>query len=171
MSHTLKIDIQFRDPDALAAAVQDLKGTLLGQGSHRLYEGLETGLGFNLPGWQYPLVAHQDGSLAYDDFEGTWGQVSDLDTLRERYAIHAARLAAERQGWYSQIEADGSLLIFHPSGGTLCVGKSGTLEAQNFSGSSCSEATKPIAEALGQTTDETRKEAYTQTQQNVEITD
>lgn len=167
MSYTLSVKIELRDQEALAAAVADLKGRTLGLGGWKLFSSTEQGFGFTLPDWRYPLIATEAGALKFDDYHGEWGNVQDLDRLRERYAIHAGRLAAEAQGWYCEITQDGNLLIFHPTGGTLTVSPAGIIDAQGFAGPTCSEATRPIAEALGQTTGETRKEAYNQSVQGV----
>ena len=168
MSHTVSVKIELRNPATLRAAVETLGGAYLGHGTNRLFDGTEaTGHNFTLPGWRYPLTAADSGTLAYDDYNGLWGNVADLDKLTARYAIETARAEAEAQCWMSEDQPDGSLLIFHPDGGTLTVTAGGTIDAAGFSGASCSAASDPIARALGRQVSETRKAEYNQTRQQI----
>lgn len=152
MSHTVKLKVELRNKTALGYSVVELKGSVLGEGTHRLYQGNESGFGFTLPAWTYPLVLKTTGELLFDDFGGHWGNRSDIDRLMEHYTLHAAKFAADAQGWMSERTGAG-LIIFHPNGGTLTIGTGGVIDAQNFVGSSCATATEAIEAALG-----TRKE-------------
>lgn len=140
-SHTVTVKVEYRDPDALRGAVEALGGSWLGLGSHRLYESGEfSGHGLRLPGWEYPLVLQADGSLAYDDFRGRWGNVADLERLKSAYAQQVCRQQAQVQGWLCEQQQDGSLLIHHPSGGTLTVTTAGVIDANGFVGAGCHDA-------------------------------
>lgn len=159
MSHTVTVRVEYRDLDALSAAVVALGGTVLGQGEHQLYQGTVSGWGAQLPGWRYPIVL-ADGDLAYDDYRGAWGDTALLERLRERYAVEAARRAASEQGWISEDQPDGSLVIYHPDGGTLQVSPSGEVEAAGFSGAGCVGAAAPIEQALGRPIDRSLAPEY-----------
>ncbi len=152
MSHTVKLKIELRNKTALGQSVVELKGIVLDEGTHRLYQGNENGFGFTLPAWIYPLVLKTSGELLFDDFGGHWGCRADIDTLKERYTLHVAKAAADAQGWMSERTGTG-LVIFHPDGGTLSIGTGGVIDAENFVGSSCATATEALEAALG-----TRKE-------------
>lgn len=171
MSETLKVKVEFRNATSLAGAVTAMGGQVLGQGTHRLYQTSEQGFGFKLPGWRYPLVSRPDGTLAYDDYHGAWGDVTDLEKLKTRYVIETARQAAEEKGWYTEAQDNGSLLIVTPEGGTLTVTPEGVIDAAGFTGSSCAAATEPIARALGATTGEERKAEFDQLKQTVSTTE
>ena len=166
MSHTVSVKIELRDTAVLRRAVESLNGRWLGHGEQILYETRETGEAFRLPGWTYPLVKRSDDTLAYDDYHGSWGNVADLDRLKARYAIEAARQEAANQGWYAEDQPDGSLLIYHPDGGTLSVTTAG-IDANGFTGAGCSAASEPIARAMGQQTSSSEKPEYNATRQNV----
>ncbi len=140
VSHTTKVVVQFNDRSVLAAAVAAMGGTMLGEGSHRLYGGSEQGLGFNLPGWRYPLILKADGSLAFDSYNGHWGNEADIPKLKGQYTIAVAAQAAAAQGWMTQTEANGSLVVFHPDGGTITVFQDGTVDAMGFVGTGCDAA-------------------------------
>jgi hypothetical protein len=160
LSHTVRTAVEYGgNPPALEAAVNAMGGTWLGRASHKLYEKAETGLGFTLPGWRYPLVLKQDGTLAYDDYGGQWGNPADIQTLTGRFAVEAARGAAEAQGWMCEDTPTG-LLIYHPAGGTMTVTHEGTVEAFGFEGVGCHAATSAIADAIGRRQEATAKSEF-----------
>lgn len=138
-SHTVRVTVDLRDDRALGDAVAALGGSVLGRGTHRLYQGDESGLGFRLPGWRYPLVARPDGTLAYDDYNGAWGRVADIDRLRGEYTLALAARRAAELGWLCE-RAGESMTIYHPSGGTLSVTADGTIDAAQFVGRGCHDA-------------------------------
>ncbi len=146
----------FRSESHPRAAVR-LGGRALGEGAHRLYSTTEHGYAVQLPGWRYPLVLRADGTLAMDHYGGQWGNPADLDRLTRAYAIEAAREAAAAQGWMQEERADGSLLIYHPSGGTLTVLPDGTVDAAGFLGAGCHDAAAAIEAALGRPLERTYK--------------
>ena len=168
-SHTVNVKVEYRDLDALESAVGAMGGTVLGHGTHRLYQGSETGFGFRLPDWRYPLVLRDDGSLAYDDYGGAWGNVSDLDGLRGRYAMEAARQAATQLGWIAEDCAEG-LRVYHPSGGHLVV-SADNVEAFGFHGQGCHDASMALASAMGKETRATAKAEYYENYQQIEVSE
>jgi len=165
MSHTVTISIELRDRIALAAAVLSMKGTVLGEGTHQGYQGMgmnnrEAGFGFNLPGWRFPLVLRaEDNTLAFDDYNGSWGNRADIDTLKGLYAVQVARQKVTELGWQSEIQADGKLLIYHPDGGTFTVSETGVLDATGFIGKTCDVAAV-IENAMGTVSERVNKVEY-----------
>lgn len=136
-SHTAKVRVTYTDEDALRKAVESLGGKMLGRGNHHLFDGNYLGLGFTLPGWQYPLVL-SDGTLKFDDYNGRWGDRKMIDRLTDRYVLQSAVVAAENLGWITE-QVDGKLRIYHPSGGFIDV--DGTaIEASQFQGQDCHAA-------------------------------
>jgi len=99
MSHVVTIEVAYKDEAVLSDAVKELGGEVLGAGVHKLFSGSVEGFGFRLPGWRYPLVLQVSGKLAYDDYGGHWGNVKDLDRLKQAYAGRLAVKAAVKQGW------------------------------------------------------------------------
>lgn len=162
MSHTVTVQISFKDPDAATPAIEAIGGKILGQGTHRLYAGAETGFGFTLPGWQYPLVITAGGQLKFDDYHGVWGNRADIERLEARYAVEVSKKVCDQQGWMYEQQPDGALLVYHPDGGTLTVTGAGQIDATGFTGKSCAAATAPIEAALGLTTDQHVKPEYNQ---------
>lgn len=161
VSHTVKVQVEYKDPDALKAAVEAMGGRWLGHGEHRLFDGsMHTGHAWHLAKWQYPMILRDlDGVLAYDDYNGRWGKVSDLDILRGSYAVEAALQAATAQGWMSERNADGTATVYHPEGGTLRVTPSG-IEGAGFCGEGCQQPAELLAAAMGRPTEQTHTGDY-----------
>lgn len=114
MSHIVQIQTEVRDPAAIRAACERLGLPQPLQGTHRLFSGEETGLGVQLPGWQYPVVCDvASGHLKYDNFNGHWGDQSHLDKFLQSYAVTKAGIEARRRGHSitEQPLADGSIKL------------------------------------------------------------
>lgn len=104
MSHIVTIETQVRDPLAIGAACQRLGLPQPKEGTAELFSGSESGIIVALPGWTYPLVCQTEtGVLKYDNFEGRWGDQSQLDRFLQSYAVEKTRLEARKQG-YSVLE-------------------------------------------------------------------
>lgn len=160
MSHTTTVAVEFRNRQALAAAVTKIGGQVLGDGAWRLYSSQEKGYGFNLKGWQYPCILRtDDNSLAMDTYNGSWGNEADIVTLKGVYALEVAREVAVNQGWVTETTANGALLIYHPDGGTLTVTADGTVDCEGFQGTGC-DVSAAIESALGQVSARTNKAEY-----------
>lgn len=98
MSHTMNIQIELHDRAALEAACQRL-GLEMVEGSHRLYQTTEEGIGVFLPGWKYPVVVKADGTIAYDNYNGSWGDIRELNKLRAFYGLEKAKIEARKKGY------------------------------------------------------------------------
>lgn len=98
MSHTMNIEIELHDRAALEAACQRL-GLTIQEGRHKLYSSTEEGLGIYLPEWKYPIVIKNDGSIAYDNYNGNWGAIEELNKLRAYYGLEKAKIEARRRGY------------------------------------------------------------------------
>lgn len=98
MSHTLNIKTEIRDPSALAAACNRL-GIQMQEGKHRLFQTTEEGIGVFLPGWEYPAVIRKDGTIAYDIYNGAWGNEQKLKELTAYYGLEKAKIEARKKGY------------------------------------------------------------------------
>src|SRR4051812_24575029 len=119
MSHIVNIKTKIRDPLALAAACKRLGLAEPVAGTARLFSAEASGLIVQLPGWTYPLVIDtSSGEIRYDNFNGLWGNPSELDKLMQAYAAEKVRIEARRAGHSvsEQQLSDGSLKL------TVCVG-------------------------------------------------
>jgi hypothetical protein len=98
MSHTMNISIEIHDRAALLAACERL-GLRTAEGEHRLCSSNEVGLAVFLPGWLYPVVVREDGSVAFDNYHGQWGQIGELNILKAYYGLEKAKAEAHRKGY------------------------------------------------------------------------
>jgi hypothetical protein len=175
-SHTVKVRVEFANAAALAAAVAAVGGEYIGRGEFELFErerggGRQrfAGLGFRLPGWNYPLIAQAGGELAFDNFNGHWGDVADLDRLRAEYAAAAAELAAAALGWISERQPNGAVRVYHPAGGFLDVDRAGGVDANGFNGRGCHAAAAELAAAIGKPIEFNAKAEFYQNDQSVNV--
>jgi hypothetical protein len=114
LSHTITRRCDVTNAEALERACKPLGATFLGRGGHKLFEGTARGLGVQLPGWKFPVV-YDDATaeVRYDDYHGRWGNVNDLDRVRQQYAAACSELYFERAGYPHATETleDGSLVV------------------------------------------------------------
>ena len=149
MSHTVTIDVKFKDKEVAIKAAQAMSATVIGEGSHRLFSSSHTGLAIKFPGWNYPIVIDAEGRVHYDNYNGSWGSISQLDHFQEEYAGKMIEATCDNLGWYHERQDNGEIVVHHPSGGTITVQRGGQLDASGFVGASCQEATAPLEAALG----------------------
>jgi hypothetical protein len=114
MSHIVTVRAQIRDPNALAAACTRLGLSHPVQGKATLFTSEASGLIVRLPGWQYPAVIDvTSGSIAYDTYNGAWGEQKELDKLLQAYAVEKSRIEARKAGHAvtEQTLVDGSIKL------------------------------------------------------------
>ena len=120
MSHIVTVATEVRDPVAVAAACRRLGLPEPVRGTARLYAEEVSGLLVRLPGWLYPAVVKiESGSVAFDNFNGAWGDRARLDRFLQIYAVEKARIEARAKGYSvsEQALADGSIRLTVNVGG------------------------------------------------------
>ncbi len=99
MSHIVEVRTEVRDATAVRAACQRLKLPAPVPGTHEMFSGSREGLAVQLPGWHYPIVCNTEGgTVAYDNYGGSWGEQLHLDSFLQAYAVEKARIEARRKG-------------------------------------------------------------------------
>ncbi len=113
MSHTMNIKTEIRDREALQVACDRL-GLSGEEGSFKFYDSdrynkrmrkhedtgiRHEGIGIRLKDWEYPIVVKDDGTIAYDNYDGQWGDIKRLEELQDAYALEKASMEARRQGY------------------------------------------------------------------------
>lgn len=107
MSHITTCKVEVRDEEALREAAKACGFTVLEPGEHDLYERSVSGIGVELPGWQYPVVADpESGELSYDNYNGRWGELSLLDQFLQEYTAAVISQQAAEQGYSCTREYD-----------------------------------------------------------------
>lgn len=134
MSHTVTIQLEMKDEQAICQALQRIDGATFvkpseqlrsgardpastieeARGKHRIYSGTYEGVGVMLPGWQYPAVINTvDGVVKYDNYNGRWGVQDKLDEFSQLYAVEKSRNEAAMRGMQAIEETldDGSIKL------------------------------------------------------------
>ncbi|WP_406699445.1 DUF1257 domain-containing protein [Singulisphaera sp. Ch08] len=114
MSHIVTIATRVQDPVAVLTACQRLNLPEPVHGTATLFSGDVAGLLVRLPDWVYPVVVDiATGQLAYDNFEGSWGDPKQLDRFLQIYAVEKAKLVARKQGYSVSEQSlnDGSIRL------------------------------------------------------------
>ena len=120
MSHIVQIQTEVRDANAVRAGCSRLGLDLPVQGKFKLFRQAASGLGVQLREWRYPVVCDvNSGKVAYDNFEGHWGDPKRLDEFMQAYAVERAKIEARRRGHSvtEQLLADGSIKVTVNVGG------------------------------------------------------
>ncbi|QDV25294.1 DUF1257 domain-containing protein [Aureliella helgolandensis] len=99
MSHIVSVQTEIRDLVAVQSACQRLRWDRPTVGQFKLFTRSVTGLGVLPPQWRYPIVCDlATGQLAYDNYEGRWGNPADLGRFKQAYAVEKAMLEARKAG-------------------------------------------------------------------------
>ena len=120
MSHIVQIQTEVRDPVAIRAACGRLSLLEPVLGEAQLFSRSVTGWAVRLSGWRYPVVCDvASAKIAYDNFEGRWGDPKELGRLLQGYAVEKARAEARLKGHTltEQSLADGSIKLTIQVGG------------------------------------------------------
>ena len=99
MSHIVEIKTQVKDANAVRAGCNRLRLPQPVQGTHRLFSGVASGLGVQLPDWRYPVVCDvATGKIDFDNYNGRWGKQEELDRMLQSYAVEKAKIEARKKG-------------------------------------------------------------------------
>ena len=120
MSHIVQIQTEVRDPVAIRAACGRLLWPEPVYGEAKLFSRSVVGWAVELPGWRYPVVCDvATAKIAFDNFNGRWGEQRHLDRFLQGYAVEKARIEARLKGHTvtEQSLADGSIKLTIQIGG------------------------------------------------------
>jgi hypothetical protein len=120
VSHIVIVETQLRDHAAVSAACRRLDLPPPMSGTAQLFSDQATGLIISLPGWTYPIVVDTtSGQVFFDNFNGAWGDQTQLDRFVQIYAVETARIEARKKGHQitEQSLPDGSIRLTIRVGG------------------------------------------------------
>ena len=120
MSHVVQIRTQVKDPVAIRAGCERLKLPEPVYGETKLFSSTVTGWAVTLPEWRYPVVCDvTTGDVAFDNYEGRWGDQRRLDSFLQAYAVEKAKIEARRKGYSAteQTLEDGRIKVTISVGG------------------------------------------------------
>lgn len=95
MSHTVKVKLNLTDK-ALIKSVAKKLGYEFMESAQR---GDISGSGVKLPGWQFPVVIGATGECAFDNYNGKWGNIEELNKFQAHYGAEKTRIEAARMGY------------------------------------------------------------------------
>ena len=55
-------------------------------------------VGIKFADWKYPVVVKDNGTVAYDNYNGSWGDIARLNELKAYYGLEKAKIEARRAG-------------------------------------------------------------------------
>jgi hypothetical protein len=120
LSHVVSIKTEVRDHAAVSAACRRLELPAPVVGTAQLFSGQVSGLIVRLTDWTYPVVLDTTtGQVHYDNYNGAWGDQTQLDRFLQIYAVEKARIEARKKGHQvtEQALADGSIKLTIRVGG------------------------------------------------------
>jgi gamma-glutamylcyclotransferase (GGCT)/AIG2-like uncharacterized protein YtfP len=99
MSHIATIDIEFKDLNILKETCKRLSLKMEQVNNYRFYDGnTASGTAVYLEGWKYPMVITGDGKAVYDNYNGSWGKIEKLNTLKQYYGVEKSKKMARLKG-------------------------------------------------------------------------
>lgn len=100
MSHTTTIELEIKSLSALETACRETATPFERDTTVRLYDGtlIEDCFAFTPGGWHYPVAA-KDGKLRFDNYEGAWGDIAELNKVKQRYAVNVQKETARARGY------------------------------------------------------------------------
>ena len=107
MSHVAKVKTEFKDRAILKQVCERL-GLKFTQGLHqvKLYsDSVTCEFSVQLPGWRYP-IAIKDEEVAFDNYNGSWGHLSELEKLQDQYSRDVVMQQAMNIGMFCEEEVD-----------------------------------------------------------------
>lgn len=119
MSHLVTMKSEMRNQQAIRNACAALKLKAPETGKLELYDGsAHEGTLVRLPGWQYPVCIKADGQLAFDNYNGHWGSLAELERLQQRYAAEVVKLEMGEEWEITEVmQPNGELLLTLEQGG------------------------------------------------------
>lgn len=114
MSHVIKLQLEIKDRDLFAQVARDMGLQVTENATVEFYGGFEqSGLAVQLPDWMYQIVVDDAGEVHYDNFNGYWGDIQELNHLSQEYVAAVVEREAVMAGQYAirEEQEDGSLVI------------------------------------------------------------
>lgn len=103
MSHCTTIDVKFKDINILKKVCKKLNLSIEEKSYQKFYDGkVEHGTKIKLPNWQYPIIVKPNGEIIFDNYNGHWGDESELNLLKQHYAVEKTKLIAIKNGYTFQ---------------------------------------------------------------------
>ena len=114
MSHTAHIETKLMDAACIEKACERLGISCALNSSAKFYDGeIHNGTVVKINGWRYPIVISENGTVHMDNFNGSWGNITDFNTLKMYYGAEKAKKEARKKGYRCREEKVGDKLKVH----------------------------------------------------------
>lgn len=114
MSVLVTFKTEVRDVNAIQAACKRLGLSQAVDGRHKVFGEHVAGWAVRLPAWNFPIVCQTEtGAVHFDNYEGRWGNQTELDKFLQAYGVEKAILEARNSGYYTSEETleDGTIKL------------------------------------------------------------
>jgi hypothetical protein len=101
VSHTMNIKMEIKDLSSLVKAAYRCGASVGCSTKTGLFDGsVIEGVPVKLPGWVYPVIVDtKTGACSFDNYNGHWGSMSELNKLKGFYGVEVAKKAARMKGY------------------------------------------------------------------------
>ena len=101
MSHIVTVETMLKNTASISKACARLKWKCVEKGVGVFYNGNSvSGCVVNPTNWKYPIVIKESGEILSDTYNGNWGKDSDLNRLKQYYALEEAQATLGAQGLF-----------------------------------------------------------------------
>jgi len=97
----MKVKYAVKSMSALRTACERLGIELdRARGEHRVWTKPTIGFAMHLHGWQHPVVVDDiTGNITYDNHNGSWGNIAELDRVLQGYSVAHLEETAAQEGY------------------------------------------------------------------------
>jgi len=100
MSHIATVEMKIKDMKVLKKVCEQLGLSTKQVKDYVFYDNTKaSGLSIQLNNWRYPIVVKDDGSIVFDNYNGSWGKVEHLQQLQQAYSTEIAKQQLRKQGY------------------------------------------------------------------------
>jgi len=87
MSHIVTVKTELKNIDTIKKVCKNMGLKYHGKKNVKYYNTVKSGIAINLNGWKYPIAVQNDGSVYYDNYNGNWGQIHELNKFIDEYSL------------------------------------------------------------------------------------
>lgn len=87
MSHIVTIQTELKNKESIQEVCKALNVQYLGQKTTKYYNTTKSGIAVQFRNWKYPVTIQENGSVYFDNYQGSWGNKKDLDAFINEYSL------------------------------------------------------------------------------------
>ena len=112
MSHSIAAELRCPNVEIVERTIAIMGLRRVAGERHTLFDGRKVeGIGFELPNWRKMVAIDRAGVPHYDNYNGSWGDIAELDKFLQTYAVEDAMQQAALNGFSvaQTIDAHGNI--------------------------------------------------------------